>query len=112
VYFGAGYATISPNDRYFKGKLSGVEFWNTALTPAQVQTAMQPLAGNEAGLIGYWPLDEGLGSTVDDKTTGAHDGTLGAGLPTWSRSNAVAINIQGGSFTGSGTVSADLTNAG
>ena len=67
------------------GALDEVTIWSTNRSQAQVQASMhQPLVGNEAGLLGYWRLDEGSGSnTVNSAATGASfNGTLEYG-PTW-----------------------------
>jgi hypothetical protein len=34
------------------------------------------LAGDEPGLAGYWPLNEGTANTVCDKTQNANHGTI------------------------------------
>jgi hypothetical protein len=57
VYFGGGYATSNPNNRFYKGKLAGVEFWNKALNASQVQSAIQPRPGNQPGQPRYLARD-------------------------------------------------------
>ena len=62
-------------------------------------TATDAGTGNFAplttGLIGYWRLEEGSGSTIHDLTSNHNDGTLG-GLnapfePTWTASGAPSL---------------------
>ncbi|MCX6290365.1 MAG: peptide-N-glycosidase F-related protein [Bacteroidetes bacterium] len=55
----------------FYGKLDEVRIWNIARTATEIQTNMAvALAGNETGLVGYYKLNEGLGSPL------AYDGTV------------------------------------
>jgi PKD repeat protein len=86
---------------WFKGKIDEVRVWHVARTGAQIQTNLaRPLNGNEAGLVGYWRLDEGSGTTAHDATSLQNDGTIvGA---TWTSS---------GAFIASGTLTGKVTNA-
>ncbi|MDD3582826.1 MAG: LamG domain-containing protein [Kiritimatiellae bacterium] len=64
----------------FRGEISDVRAWNTVRSQAQIAGGLDTrLTGTEAGLAHYWPLNEGLGSTVADLAAGA-SGTLGAGV--------------------------------
>ena len=67
---------------FFPGPIDEIRIWNVA-RPALLIVAniRSPLTGHEPGLVGYWPLDEGAGTTTADATGGGHDGTLrnGAG---------------------------------
>lgn len=75
------------NETYpFKGQIADVRLWSCVRTPEEIQeTRHQRLRGNEVGLVGYWPLDEGEGTIAHDKTANANHGTLhGAG--TWEKS--------------------------
>lgn len=68
---------------YLQGKMRDVRIWNYARSAAQIQADMNStLTGTESGLIGYWKLDEGSGTTVYDKTSGNRNGTF-TGTPTW-----------------------------
>ena len=58
------------------GLVDEARVWNVQRTDAQIaQTYATRLTGNEAGLAGYWPMDEGSGTTVAD-LAGSADGTL------------------------------------
>lgn len=63
--------------RYFPGTIDEVRMWNRSLSAAEVQDnmcwALEPPVN---GLVGYWPLDEGSGTTAFDATVGAHDGAV------------------------------------
>jgi hypothetical protein len=76
----------------FAGMLDEVRIWNVARTAGDIQAAMNtPLTGTEAGLVGYWQLDEGLGLTAADSTANGNDGALING-PTWASAVAPAFN--------------------
>ena len=63
----------------FKGQIAEVRAWNTELTEAQIQARKDSrLAGNEANLVGYWRLDEGLGGITLDHCGSAHGSISGA----------------------------------
>ncbi len=66
------------NPRYFfNGKISEVRIWNRVLTQDEIKQSMNHrLQGNEPGLVGYWPLNEGNGNTVSDKTANNNIGTI------------------------------------
>ena len=60
--------------RYFQGLIDEVRIWDVARTVEEINAAMNTtLDGNEAGLAGYWHLDEaatinGIYPVVEDKT--------------------------------------------
>jgi len=65
------------NDKYFAGELSDVRIWNKALTADEVQEAMgYRLTGDESGLVAYWPLDEGKGDAIADRTGNTQPGVM------------------------------------
>lgn len=68
-----GYSDASDVD----GANSDVRVWTVARTEAEIQLLMaRRLSGREPGLRGYWPLNEGSGTTALDATTNAAAGTL------------------------------------
>lgn len=74
-----GVASIGSQDNqfYFEGIIDEVRVWNVARSQSQIQANMySPLTGSESGLVGYWPFEEGSGTTASDKTTNDNDGTL------------------------------------
>jgi hypothetical protein len=63
--------------RPFKGKIIEVRLWNRVRSPEELQKDMnRSLQGNEPGLVGYWPLNEGSGTTVSDKTSQGNQGII------------------------------------
>ncbi|MCM0588750.1 MAG: patatin-like phospholipase family protein [Gloeotrichia echinulata IR180] len=71
------------NNVYFTGQLANISVWNYACTQNQIQQhRSSPLVGNEPGLVAYWRLNEGQGTTVEDQSGNTHNGTL-YGNPRW-----------------------------
>lgn len=57
-----------PVDSFFQGLMAEVRIWSVARTPEELKAKSgSQLRGDEAGLVGYWPLDEGKGSVSIDK---------------------------------------------
>jgi hypothetical protein len=73
-----------PSDQsFFHGNIYDVRVWNVARSAADlVAESAGPSHGDEPGLAGYWPLNEGFGSTAFDRTTNHNDLTL-QGNPAW-----------------------------
>jgi hypothetical protein len=66
---------------FFHGLLAEVAVWNVARSEAEIKANMsQKLTGNEANLVGYWPLSEVKqeGSTVKvaDQSSNNFEGTV------------------------------------
>ncbi|MCP4251312.1 MAG: hypothetical protein GY778_30115 [bacterium] len=80
---------------YFDAVIDDVRVWSVGRSEADIQATMNiGLSGSEAGLVGYWNLDEGSGQIAND-LAGAHDGRLGTSSgpdnadPVWVVSNVV-----------------------
>ena len=85
---------VSPTS-YLNGQLSDVRIWNTARTQQQIADNYQKrLIGNESGLVGYWKLDKGSGTTVADSTTNANAGTITGAI--WDNSEPFTEPIDDG----------------
>jgi hypothetical protein len=73
---GAG-ATEGNPTHFFPGQITDVRVWNIASSQREIQNQMNyRLIGLEAGLAGYWPLNEGSGGAIKDKTPYGHHGTI------------------------------------
>ncbi len=71
LLFGQGYV------EFFHGHLAEIRLWSVARSQAQIQLDMRRrLLGTEAGLAGYWPLDEGAGQTAFDRTGKGSNGNI------------------------------------
>jgi Concanavalin A-like lectin/glucanases superfamily/Carboxypeptidase regulatory-like domain len=70
----------------FPGKLAEIRLWKITRTQPEIQNNLyRRLAGNESGLVGYWPLNEGRNNIVHDLTSNANHGTF-QGNATWVES--------------------------
>jgi hypothetical protein len=59
------------------GRMDEVRIWNHARTADQIKRYMHTrLYGTETGLMAYYPMNEGTGSTAYDKSTNSNDGTI------------------------------------
>ncbi|MDJ1185568.1 LamG-like jellyroll fold domain-containing protein [Roseofilum casamattae] len=82
----AGNAKLGSGFAFYNGSLSDVRVWDKALTAAEIKESMSSrLTGKEPGLVSYWPLDEGDGTKVADKTGRNNDGTIHGA--TWQSSD-------------------------
>lgn len=80
-----GTATYSLSNPYFDGEIAHVRVWNVARTGLDIaSTYLNVVDSDMSGLVGYWKLNEGSGSTVNDFSTNSHSGTL-QNSPTWSK---------------------------
>jgi len=101
-----GYSDDSPS-QYFKGKIAEVRIWNKTRTPEELQANMSHfLKGNEEGLLGYWPLNEGSGDTANDKTSNNNNAAISgatwetAEIPIQERAGTVSFSRQQSQGTG------------
>ncbi len=63
--------------RFWNGKLDEVRIWDVARNEEQIHATMSTeLTGNEDGLVGYYPMNEGAGSSTSDVSGNDNDGTL------------------------------------
>lgn len=74
---------------HFGGIIEEVRFWSVVRTREEIWAYRdRTVAGTPHALIGYWPLDEGKGTTVRDRTGRGNDGLLGGGIheciPRWT----------------------------
>ncbi len=94
VYF--GFSDDAPQP-YFDGVMDDVRIWDRAFTAEEVTANFgNTLVGNEPGLIGWWPLNEAVGTVAADGSAGGHPGTLNNG-PTWV-GEGVANSVPRGLF--------------
>lgn len=81
----AGTRTL-PTARQFDGTLAEVRFWNIARSAEDLQSTMGTrLAGNEPGLVAYYPLTEGVGTTVVNVVNGGTSTFINT--PQWNVGN-------------------------
>lgn len=69
------------NDRVFTGGIAEIRIWNIARTDSEIKEfATQRITGSELGLAAYWPIDEGEGQLIIDRSQNALQGVLGGTL--------------------------------
>jgi hypothetical protein len=82
---GTGYTTDGSNGNWpatsggwypFAGQIHDVKIWNEARTASQVQADMTGTSPSDPGLLAYYPLSEGSGTTAYDATANHRDATL------------------------------------
>ncbi len=67
----------SPDSRWHWGAVRDVRIWGAARSQSDIQNNMnERLTGDESGLLGYWPMDEGTGNTVYDESGNNNHGTI------------------------------------
>jgi len=103
----AGVVKLGNGYSFYPGSLSDVRVWNRELTHAEIKETMSVrLTGKEPGLVSYWPLDEGTGTQVTDKTGRGHHGTIHgatwetAEVPIRERDSVVSFSRQQSQGTG------------
>lgn len=67
------------NATYLAGSVAEVRIWNkNPVIPSYYIAGRRhkPLNGNESGLIGYWRMNDGSGTTATDYSTSGYHGTL------------------------------------
>lgn len=107
----------------WRGQIDEVRVWNIVRTEAQIQSTMNTqLAGTESGLIAYYKMEEGTGTTLGDATGNGNTGTMTAGV-TWvgaptistfspaSAAQGTTVTISGALFTGTTAVTFGGTSA-
>jgi hypothetical protein len=80
---------------FYTGSIAEVRLWSQARTAEQIRDTMyEPLTGSEDRLTGYWPMNDGSGQVVADRTGGGGDGLwLGLDDAVWVNS-AAPIGIE------------------
>jgi hypothetical protein len=97
---------------FFNGQLAEVHIWNTVRTASQIQSDMNYSSGAQPGLVAYYHLNEGSGTTADDASGNGNTGTLQNGA-SWSSlapplGQLVVANI---ADSGPGTLRAAIADA-
>lgn len=67
------------------GNVSDLRFWSDVRTQSEIDNNKDViLNGNEANLVGYWKINEGTGTTVNDSvSSGGTNGTLTVSSGSW-----------------------------
>ena len=69
----------------FDGAMSDLAFWTHALSASEAVSVYENGPGAvTSGLVGWWPMDEGFGTTIYDASGAAVDGVVN-GTGTWTQ---------------------------
>ena len=77
------------NDQFLQGALDEISVWTVSKLASEVSALMTQIpSGSETGLVGYWSLNDGLGTTAYNSKTGATAASnflfYGTPAPTWT----------------------------
>ena len=76
----------------FRGQIADVRAWNFARSQPQIYASMYDrLSGAESGLVGYWPINDGSGTSVNELVANADGTASGTPLPAWSFSGDLPL---------------------
>ncbi len=65
------------SEKEWEGNISDATLWQGVRTQEDIREEMNtPPSGDEEGLVGYWPMNEGEGETAYDKSDGENHGTI------------------------------------
>lgn len=96
LYYGSGNFILgkSINDsNYFSGRMHNARIWNKVMSSGKLQlNSLSILSGNEPGLLGYYPMNEGKESLALDKARGANMTLYGC---KWSMPEGYASDFDG-----------------
>ena len=72
-----GSFTKDGTTKYFNGNIDDVRIWNTIRTRQEIKVYRKvELIGDESGLVGYWKIDSGTGSIINDLSSNSNNGTI------------------------------------
>ena len=90
-------ASTGAHSRFFNGSIDELRVWNVARTATEISDSYnQLISPSSAGLIGYWPFEEGGGTTTENIISGSSSNVF-AGNVAFTTQNAPIT-------TGSGSV--------
>jgi len=65
------------DDEYWYGEIDEIRIWNVARSEAEIQANLHnELTGTETGLLAYFKMSNGTGTSLTDNSTSAHTGTI------------------------------------
>ena len=73
LYLGRNFA----NSKFYDGEMAHVRIWNVARNATQIaRNYLRSVDNTATGLVGYWKLNEGTGTTVLDSSSNSNSGTI------------------------------------
>ncbi len=84
--------------RFFDGLIDEVRIWNDARTVTEINNNKNiELTGSESGLVAYYKMSNGSGTTLTDNTGNGHTGTITGA--TWTVANDLSLPVELMSFS-------------
>ena len=69
--------TNENGSKWFDGKIDEVRIWNDIRTASEIaDNKDDELVGNESGLVAYYKMSDGTGTTLTDNSSNSYNGTL------------------------------------
>ena len=78
----AGSYNAGRNNRYFQGSINKISIWKKAFTANEISSLQNINDYDDNDLVAYWPMDEGSGNILYDKTSNNYHSTT-FNNPTW-----------------------------
>ena len=79
----AGSYNAGRNNTYFQGSINKISIWKKAFAANEISSLRNINDYDDNDLVAYWPMDEGLGNILYDKTSNNYHSTT-FNNPTWS----------------------------
>ncbi len=68
---------------YYDGTIDNISIWNVSRSISEIQgDYLNELNGSETGLVAYWKMNEGTGTTIADSTSNSNTGSF-VNSPSW-----------------------------
>lgn len=95
-------------DNYFAGKMHEARVWNKVVSSADIMANKLTIyTGQEAGMLAYYPMNDGKGDRVTDKAQGATAWIYGAD---WSTLEGLSVAFKGDTLMAVNTSKLALTD--
>ncbi|WP_298554848.1 LamG-like jellyroll fold domain-containing protein [uncultured Parabacteroides sp.] len=105
MQFGRGVS----GDNYFAGKMHEARVWNKVVASNEIMANKLTIyTGQEAGMLAYYPMNDGKGDRVTDKAQGATAWIYGAD---WSTLAGLSVAFKGDTLMAVNTSKVALTDA-
>lgn len=99
--------SLKSGNSYFAGKIHEARVWTKTIPATTLQTqSLTMLSGAEDGLLAYYPMNEGIGTLINEKARGSNGKLTG----TWSMPPGKAITLKGNGYVDLNTSGAPVTS--
>ncbi len=90
------------NSEFWNGEIDEIRIWNVARSQAEIQANLRnELTGTESGLLAYFKMSDGAGTSLTDNSTSEHTGTIsGASWANYPHVQPTVTSTAASSITG------------